>query len=82
MGLSGHADASAIIAVTVTFTAIAGIAVLLRLYSRIWIARSAGWDDIFICFALMWTIAQTVAVCFQGQYFKVHPTVARKGQSR
>lgn len=67
MGISGHADPSAVLAVTITFTVLAGVAVLLRLYSRLFIARSAGWDDAFICFALVWTIAETVAVAFQGQ---------------
>lgn len=73
MGLSGHADPSAIIAVTIAFTVIAGVAVLLRLYSRMCVARSAGWDDAFICFALIWTIGQTVAVSFQGRS-STHPS--------
>lgn len=53
MGLSGHASPSAVLGVTITFTIIAASAVILRLYSRVFIVHSPGKDDAFIVAALI-----------------------------
>jgi hypothetical protein len=66
MGLSGHADPAAVLGVTISFTIIATFAVLLRLYSRIFIVHSPGKDDAFIAAACVATICLTTAQCFQG----------------
>lgn len=66
MGLSGHADPAAVLGVTISFTIIATFAVLLRLYSRVFIVHSPGKDDAFIAAACAMTICLTTAQCFQG----------------
>lgn len=66
MGLSGHADPSAVQGVTVSFTIVSVSAVLLRLYSRVVVVNSAGRDDVFIAVAALLTIGLTVAQCYQG----------------
>nr|OQO30711.1 hypothetical protein B0A51_01835 [Rachicladosporium sp. CCFEE 5018] len=68
MGLSGHADPSAVVGVTVSFTVVAVVAVALRLYSRLILVRSAGKDDIAISIAAIMTIGLTVAQCYQVKY--------------
>ena len=37
----------------VAFTAVAAIAVSLRLYVRLWIVKSSGWDDLAIVMSLV-----------------------------
>jgi len=71
MGLSGHADPKAVLAVTITFTIIAVAAVMLRLYSRIFIVHSPGKDDAFIVAACTMTVCLTIAQCFQGALFPI-----------
>jgi hypothetical protein len=66
MRLSGHADPTAVLGVGITFTIIAVAAVVLRLYSRISIVRSAGKDDVFIVAACVMTVCTTIAQGFQG----------------
>jgi hypothetical protein len=66
MGLSGHADPTAVLGVTITFTIIAASAVILRLYSRIFIVQSPGKDDVFIVAASIMTVCLTIAQGFQG----------------
>lgn len=66
MGLSGHADPAAVLGVTISFTIIAAAAVLLRLYSRIFIVHSPGKDDAFIVAASAMTVCLTIAQGFQG----------------
>jgi hypothetical protein len=66
MGLSGHADPTAVLGVTITFTIIAASAVILRLYSRIFIVHSPGKDDVFIVAASIMTVCLTIAQGFQG----------------
>lgn len=66
MGLSGHADPAAVLGVTISFTIIAAAAVLLRLYSRIFIVHSPGKDDAFIVAASTMTVCLTIAQGFQG----------------
>jgi hypothetical protein len=66
MGLSGHADPTAVLGVTITFTIIAASAVILRLYSRIFIVHSPGKDDAFIVAASIMTVCLTIAQGFQG----------------
>jgi Ni/Fe-hydrogenase subunit HybB-like protein len=66
MGLSGHADPSAVQGVTISFTIVSVSAVLLRLYSRIVVVNSAGRDDAFIAVAALLTVGLTIAQCYQG----------------
>jgi hypothetical protein len=75
MGLSGHADPAAVLGVTISFTIIATFAVLLRLYSRIFIVHSPGKDDAFIAAACVATICLTTAQCFQGLSIRDHPVI-------
>lgn len=65
-GLSGHTSGSAVVAVTITMTALAGLVVFTRLYTRIRIVREPGLDDGFIFAALLFSIATTVTMCLQG----------------
>lgn len=69
MGLSGHADPNAVLGVTITFTIIAVAAVVLRLYSRIFVVHSPGKDDAFIVAACTMTVCLTIAQGFQGALF-------------
>lgn len=73
MGLSGHADPAAVLGVTISFTIIAASAVILRMYSRIFIVHSPGKDDAFIVAAQIMTIALTVAQGFQGMLLYANP---------
>lgn len=66
MGLSGHADPEAVLGVTISFTIIAVSAVVLRMYSRIFLVHSPGKDDAFIVAAAAMTICLTIAQGFQG----------------
>lgn len=66
MGLSGHADPAAVLGVTISFTIIAASAVILRLYSRIFIVHSPGKDDAFIVAAMVMTMCLTIAQGFQS----------------
>ena len=66
MALSGHASPLAIIVVTIVWTAIAVIAVLLRLFCRVAIARNPGWDDLFIGIAACLAIGLEIGTCYQG----------------
>ena len=66
MGLSGHADPAAVLGVTISFSIVAAAAVILRLYSRIFIVHSPGKDDAFILAASIMTVCLTIAQGFQG----------------
>ena len=68
MGFSGHTSQPAIYGTTIAFTVLACITVLLRLLTRLFIARKAGWDDIFISVAAVFTILLAVSICKQAQY--------------
>jgi hypothetical protein len=81
MGLSGHADPAAVLGVTISFTIIATFAVLLRLYSRIFIVHSPGKDDAFIAAACAMTICLTTAQCFQGSSIQDHPVMKESNSS-
>jgi len=48
MAISGYASPSAVIGIAITFTILAGITVLLRLFTRLRIVNQAGLDDYFI----------------------------------
>lgn len=39
--------------VAVTFLAVSIVIVILRLYTRLYFVRTAGWDDLVIVFALV-----------------------------
>ncbi|KAK5721288.1 hypothetical protein LTR17_014750 [Elasticomyces elasticus] len=66
---SGHAPKHAVIGTTITFTLLAALAVLLRLYTRIKIiSRSAGIDDLFISLAMLLSILLTICQCRETHY--------------
>ena len=44
---------TAFMVVTLTFTVIASVVVNLRVYIRIWVKRTFGWDDGLIIFSLV-----------------------------
>lgn len=67
MALSGHADPAAVLGTTIAFSTLAFLAVLLRMYSRLALVRSAGRDDAFICIAVCMSIGQTIVQCYQGK---------------
>lgn len=51
--MNGHASGSTVVAVTVTFTALAATFVACRTYARLGIARNPGSDDLAILFAMV-----------------------------
>ncbi|KAF2170774.1 hypothetical protein M409DRAFT_51034 [Zasmidium cellare ATCC 36951] len=68
MAASGHAPGSAVVGVTISFTVLAFMATVMRLYTRIGIVRNAGLDDIVITIALALTSVLTVTMCQQVRY--------------
>ena len=56
MGMSGHAPGGAVVGVTIGMTILAGLAVAMRLMTRIRIVRNAGADDFLIVIALVSSI--------------------------
>ncbi|GIZ40965.1 hypothetical protein CKM354_000428500 [Cercospora kikuchii] len=62
---SGHADPAAVVAVAIITTVLACIFVAMRLYARICLARSAGWDDLCITFSMLFAIATMVVIILQ-----------------
>lgn len=53
MTISGYAAPAAVDGVTISFTAVAAVAVSLRLFTRLRIVRNGGLDDAFISAALV-----------------------------
>lgn len=68
MPLSGHASPPAIVAVTMVWTAIAVIAVILRLYCRLAIAKNPGYDDALLGTAAGLAIGLQIGTCFQSTF--------------
>ncbi|KAK3643569.1 hypothetical protein LTR56_010079 [Elasticomyces elasticus] len=64
----GHASGTAVNTVVLTFTSLAVIASVLRLYTRIGVGRNGGYDDACIVVATVLTIALTVTVCLETKY--------------
>ncbi|KAF2091648.1 hypothetical protein K490DRAFT_14541, partial [Saccharata proteae CBS 121410] len=55
-----------VLALTITFQLVAWLAVLLRLFARFRLSRSAGWDDFFVVFAcvrILSNILSLVVIC-------------------
>lgn len=50
MAVGGYANSAAVVAVCITMSTLAATAVAMRIYARLAIAKSAGWDDGFITF--------------------------------
>ena len=63
---SGYATPGAVNGVTIAFASVATIAVLLRLFTRIRLARNAGTDDVFVTLALVCTLGLVVCTWFEG----------------
>ena len=81
MTLSGHASPLVVIVVTIVWTAIAVIAVLLRLYCRLVIARNPGYDDALLVIAACLSIGLQIGTCLQGTT-PYAPTDATFGSTR
>ncbi|OCL10124.1 hypothetical protein AOQ84DRAFT_289897, partial [Glonium stellatum] len=63
-----HSSGHQVVAITVSFTTIAGIILLLRLFTRFALIRNAGSEDFCIAFAMLCSIALTVTICEQVKY--------------
>ncbi|KAK4499551.1 hypothetical protein PRZ48_010067 [Zasmidium cellare] len=68
MAISGHASQAATLAVIFTSSALAIIAVVLRLWTRLLIVRQPGWDDLLVTLSLFFTVIFTVCVFFEVYY--------------
>ncbi|KAK3067215.1 hypothetical protein LTR53_016044 [Teratosphaeriaceae sp. CCFEE 6253] len=64
----GHASGTAVVVVTLVFTAMAIVASLLRVYTRTVIGRNGGYDDGFIICATILSIALTVCTVLEIHY--------------
>ena len=64
--MSGHASGEAVVGVTIGMVVVAGLVVLSRLVTRVFVVKSPGLDDAFIAAALLFSIATTVTMCLQG----------------
>jgi len=53
MAVSGHASGQSVVVVIVIFTSLAVLCTGLRLYTRLLVAKSAGWDDVSITVAVV-----------------------------
>ncbi|KAI7209928.1 hypothetical protein KC333_g8498 [Hortaea werneckii] len=65
MGVSGYASPQSVIGVTITFLVIAVLAVALRLWTRFFIVRHPGFDDLFIAGAVLCTIGLAICTCVE-----------------
>ena len=51
MAAGGHTSGDAVVGVTVAFTSLAVISTVFRLYTRLFLVKTGGPDDIFIAIA-------------------------------
>ena len=65
---------SRIIVVYVVMTAVSTIVLALRLYTRIFIRRTTGWDDALVLLSWMGCVAWLV-ICFEGTVHCYLPTM-------
>ena len=68
MADSNHTSGAAVATVIITFTCLAVLVTVLRLYTRFFVVKSHGLDDIFITAAAICSIAVTVTMCEQVKY--------------
>ncbi|OQO04337.1 hypothetical protein B0A48_10948 [Cryoendolithus antarcticus] len=68
MAVGTDASPIAVLAVTLVFIILATIATILRLYTRLVIARNAGLDDVFIALALAFALATESMVALEAVY--------------
>lgn len=68
MADSNHTSGAAVAAVIITFTCLSCLVTFLRLYTRVFLVKSTGWDDLFITAAAICSIAVTVTMCEQVRY--------------
>lgn len=66
MTISGHASPASTLAVVFLSSAIAIIAVVLQLWTRLGNVRQSGWDDLLVTLSLFFTMIFTVCVVFEG----------------
>ncbi|KAF2197508.1 hypothetical protein GQ43DRAFT_402891 [Delitschia confertaspora ATCC 74209] len=60
------------VCISTTFTTLAGIIVLLRIYTRFFLVRCAGIEDYAIIFAMLCSIGLTIAIATQAHYGMGH----------
>ncbi|OCK75392.1 hypothetical protein K432DRAFT_337541, partial [Lepidopterella palustris CBS 459.81] len=63
-----HYSGHQVVAITVSFTAIALTILLLRLFTRFVVIRNAGSEDFCVAFAMFLSITLTVTICEQVKY--------------
>lgn len=66
--ISGHASQTVLYVVTVIFTIIACLAIIARLFARVFVAKQAGSDDAFIFTAGVFSIAFCITTYKQTEY--------------
>ncbi|EMC99726.1 hypothetical protein BAUCODRAFT_63880 [Baudoinia panamericana UAMH 10762] len=68
MAPSGHASGAAVIVVSVLFTSLAVISTALRLFTRLSLARNAGFDDAIIAVAAVLAVGLAACTCLEIRY--------------
>jgi len=58
MAAGGHTSGDAVTGVTISFTIVASICTILRLYTRFGLNKMGGVDDVFIAIATVWSSCQ------------------------
>lgn len=66
MTASGHAPGGAVVVATIALTLMAGLATIGRLFTRTFIVRSFGLDDICIAAALVHSLPRVVTSCLEA----------------
>ncbi|UJO24450.1 uncharacterized protein CLAFUR5_13776 [Fulvia fulva] len=66
--VSGYASPEAVLGLCFTFTSIAFISCVLRMYSRLFLVRQPGWDDLCVSIAMTFTIVDAGAQVFKIRY--------------
>lgn len=68
MAPSGHASPAALRAVTIAFTVVSAVFVLMRLCTRFILSRNAGWDDLFIIGAMVLSVGLSVCTWMEVKF--------------
>ncbi|KAI5360586.1 hypothetical protein Slin14017_G087610 [Septoria linicola] len=64
----GHASGSAVVVTTATFTVVAGLLTIARIYTRMKITHNTGVDDYLVAFAMFLAVFLTICMVKQVQY--------------
>ncbi|KAI6882543.1 hypothetical protein KC318_g15074, partial [Hortaea werneckii] len=68
MKLSGHASQDAVYGTAIAFAILAGLSVVARIITRIFIVKRAGVDDAFAVVGFVFSIVMTIGICKQALY--------------